>query len=74
MVSFLKESARKTEINTERNPAWIACLPTIHFLDGSLHPFEDLNCANFQDKDKNWWLANEFEREKEDLKLSKWSR
>lgn len=72
-MSFLKVSAKKAEL-TERNPSWITCLPIIHFLDGSLHPFEGMDYASFQDKKEDWWIISEFKQEKEELKNRKWSR
>lgn len=74
LVSFLKVSAKKSEVGTERNPSWITCLPIIHFLDGSLHPFEGMDYATFQDKREDWWIISEFKQEKEELKNRKWSR
>lgn len=50
------------------------CLPVVHFLDATLHPFQELDYANFQDENKLWWIMTEFEKEKEDLKIYKWSR
>lgn len=50
------------------------CLPIVHFLGGSLHPFEELDYAKFDDKTKEWWLVRDFEQEKEELKTHKWSR
>lgn len=73
-MSFLKDSARTTADPTERNPSWIMCLPIVNFLDGSLQPFEQLNYADFHNKDSNWWIAREFEAEKEEIKNRKWSR
>jgi hypothetical protein len=58
----------------ERDPSWILCIPIIEFLSGSLHPFEGLDFEKFHDKDRRWWMLDEFEREKEDLKVQNWSR
>ena len=74
LVSFLKYSTRITEKRGYRNPSWLFCLPIIHFLDGSLRPFEELDFANFQDKKNDWWITNVFEKEKEELKRCSWSR
>lgn len=74
LVSFLKITARATGDEAYRNPAWILCLPIIHFLDGSLQPFRELDFADFRDKENDWWLMKEFEREKEDLKYRAWTR
>ena len=73
-MSFLKDSTRTTVETTERNPSWIMCLPIVNFLDGSLQPFENLNYAEFQDKDSNWWIVQEFEAEKDEIKNKKWFR
>lgn len=74
LVSFLQCSAWATDKREYRNPAWILCLPIIHFLDGSLQPFKELDFADFRDKEKDWWLIQDFEKEKNDLKTSSWSR
>lgn len=74
LITFLKASARKTEFPMERNPSWIMCLPIVHFLGGSLHPFAELDYAKFEDKTKEWWLVRDFEQEKEELKTHKWLR
>lgn len=74
LITFLKASAKKTESSIDRNPSWIMCLPIVHFLGGSLHPFEELDYAKFDDKTKEWWLVRDFEQEKEELKTHKWSR
>lgn len=58
----------------QRNPAWLIALPIVDFLDGSLKPFDTLDYGNFQDKEDEWWLRNEFEIVKEDLKRYEWSR
>lgn len=74
LVTFLKCSAWATDKKEYRNPAWILCLPIIHFLDESLQPFKELDFADFRDKEKNWWLIPDFEKEKDDLKCFHWSR
>lgn len=74
LVSFLKCSAWETDNIIYRNPAWILCLPIIHFLDGSLQPFKELDFTDFRDKEKDWWLIDDFEKEKDDLKIYLWSR
>ncbi|XP_062570766.1 E3 ubiquitin-protein ligase RNF213-like isoform X2 [Saccostrea cucullata] len=74
LIWFLQKSAKNVVEKTERNPFWIACLPVIHFLDGSLHPFEELDYKNFDDKQKGWWSVGEFEATKDELKLRTWSR
>lgn len=71
---FLKESARKTGIVGERNSSWITGLPIVHFLEGSLDPFAELDFTNFHDKQSDWWIDCEFEKEKDELKSRKWSR
>lgn len=72
---FLKASVRKTEIDGDRNPSWIICLPIFHFLNESLHPFAELDFIKFEDKKPDWWIDIEFEKEKEDLKNTRfWSR
>lgn len=71
---FLKESARKTGTVGERNPSWIMGLPIVHFLEGSLDPFAELDFTNFHDKQNDWWIDREFEKEKDELKSRKWSR
>lgn len=71
---FLKESARKTGIESDRNPSWIMCLPIVHFLEGSLDPFAELDFNDFNDKKNYWWIDCEFEKEKDELKSRKWSR
>lgn len=74
LISFLKDSARKTKQRTERNPLWMVCLPIVHFLDATLYPFQELDYANFQDENSAWWIISELEVEKNDLKDCKWSR
>ena len=74
LVSFLRASARTTVDKTERNPSWILCLPIVNFLDGNLQPFKELNYANFQDKNTEWWIVRDFETEKNEIKHRKWSR
>lgn len=74
LVSFLKASAKINAEYSERNPFWILCVPIVHFLEGSLQPFREMNYAEFRNKDTDWWIAPEFETEKDEIKIRKWSR
>lgn len=52
----------------------MVCLPIVHFLDATLNPFQELDCANFQDENSAWWIISELEVEKNGLKNCIWSR
>lgn len=50
------------------------CLPIVHYLEGSLNPFAELDFTKFHDKQNDWWIDSEFEKAKDELKFRKWSR
>ncbi|XP_062570770.1 E3 ubiquitin-protein ligase RNF213-like [Saccostrea cucullata] len=72
IVSFLK---RTTTVGSYVDPAWLACMPLIHYLEGNLQPFVS-NLCHFEiteTKQDVWWCFSEFGEEKEEMKKRLWT-
>lgn len=72
LVKFLKRSVMQGE---QVNPAWLSCLPLVHYFEGTLQPFVSLDLRRFEitdTKQDSWWCFSEFKDEKEEMKHRDW--
>ncbi|XP_078327262.1 E3 ubiquitin-protein ligase rnf213-alpha-like isoform X2 [Crassostrea virginica] len=73
LVKFLQKSLLHGK---KVDPSWLAIMPLVHYLEGSLKPFAPLDLSTFEPseaKEEKWWCFSDFKNAKDEMKRREWT-